>query len=194
MSKITKNNIYYFEDGQKRSSSNESLLNVLKEHESYLRNFLNIRLAGHPDKDDLMQEVLLRLMQQDDLQSRLSYGSEKTRAYLTIIASNLIRDMNRKQQVHQRVHETILREQQLSTDKRLLENQEVTRRKLVAVDKVLASFSPKCQEAFKLSRFYNLSYREVAQQMNISPSMVRKYIAQALIALKTKIDFEEGFL
>lgn len=201
MSKTYKQNVYYFQDEMRKVpassrniASQQPILTILKDHEMDLRHFLNARLAGHPDKEDLMQDIFVRLAEQEDLPKRLSLGYEKTRAYLIIIASNLIRDMYRRRQVREKARQDILYEQQLSIEKRTLEKQQAARQKLAAIDTVLAELSPKCRQAFKLSRFENLGYREIGEKMNISASMVRKYVAKALLTLKTEVDISGGEL
>ncbi len=193
MSKKLKDNVYYFSDrlkSSKSATSEELILFVLREHGFDLQRFLSARLAGHPDKDDLMQEILLRLVEQKDLQKSLSLSSEKVRAYLIVIASNLIRDTQRRHQVREKAHKRILLETDGVTDKKTPEQQMIMRQKLIQADKVLNSLPVKCREAFKLSRFYNVGYREIGEKMNISSSTVKKYIAKALVELRKKIDLD----
>lgn len=199
MNKVNKDNIYLFQKKQKSANhsdttmSEDFILSVLKEHEADLKRFLKFRLAGHPDREDLMQEVLLRLMEKKESQQSLSHGHKKTKAYLIVIASNLIHDMNRRRKVREVKNKEILHYEIESSiaDKRTPEKQAAIRQKLIKANKVLESLSPKCHQVFKLSRFHNLSYREIGEQLNISVSMVKKYITQALVALRKKIDFDE---
>lgn len=48
----------------------------------------------------------------------------------------------------------------------------------------LQSLSPQCRKIFELSREENLSYREIAQRLNISENTVKYHIKQALAALR----------
>lgn len=48
----------------------------------------------------------------------------------------------------------------------------------------LQSLSPQCRRVFELSREENLSYREIARQLNISENTVKYHIKQALAALR----------
>jgi RNA polymerase sigma-70 factor (ECF subfamily) len=45
---------------------------------------------------------------------------------------------------------------------------------------VLQQLRPKCQAAVMLRFAHGLTYREVATRLEISPQMVKKYVAQAL--------------
>lgn len=52
---------------------------------------------------------------------------------------------------------------------------------------VIHSLPPQCQEAFRLSRFEQIPYREIAIRMNISVKTVEKHISKALQVLKTEL-------
>lgn len=52
---------------------------------------------------------------------------------------------------------------------------------------VLEGLSPKSREAFTLSRFENLSYKAIADEMNISVNTVEKHVGKALMYLKKRI-------
>ncbi len=45
---------------------------------------------------------------------------------------------------------------------------------------VLGQLSPKCQAAVLLRFTHEMSYREVANKLGVSPQMARKYVTQAL--------------
>ena len=46
---------------------------------------------------------------------------------------------------------------------------------------VLQQLSPKCQAAVVLQYRDGLSYQEIADRLNVSPNMVKKYLTQALV-------------
>lgn len=56
------------------------------------------------------------------------------------------------------------------------------------INQVISSLSPQCREAFRLSRFEHLSYKEIAAYMNISVNTVEKHIAKALSVLRSKLN------
>lgn len=51
---------------------------------------------------------------------------------------------------------------------------------------VVKELPPQCREAFTLSRFENLSYKSIAQKMNISVNTVEKHIGKALSIMRQK--------
>ena len=56
------------------------------------------------------------------------------------------------------------------------------------LSKVIAGLSPHCREAFLLSRTEHLTYREIAQRMDISVSTVEKHVTKALQILRRKLN------
>lgn len=52
---------------------------------------------------------------------------------------------------------------------------------------IIEDLSPQCKEAFTLSRFEHLSYKSIAQRMNISVNTVEKHIGKALNILREKL-------
>ncbi len=163
------------------------LLEVIREHESALKRFLRVRLANEPDREDIAQEVYVRLCRQEGLAEKLSFGPEKTRAYLFTIATNLIRDMARRgvaRQVsqHDHLNEEECEDEMPSAEDRLQSRQELTR-----IRDLIGKLDPKCRRAFLFSRFDNMSYREIADEMEISVSMVEKHISQALARIRPRV-------
>ena len=54
------------------------------------------------------------------------------------------------------------------------------RPRLARLQAVLKQLGPKCQAAVILRFTQELSYREVASRLGVSPQMARKYVVQAL--------------
>lgn len=166
------------------------LLQAFRLHEADLRRFLRARGASGPDCDDLTQEIFLRVARQENLQARLSGTPASIKAYLIVIASNLIYDRHRRSVSRQsRCHEDI--EKVTVVDRRPTPEQDtVIQQTLSAVHAVLADLDPKCSQAFRMSRFDDMSYQEIALKLDVSVSMIEKYVAKALLAVRAHIEFE----
>src|SRR5699024_6062668 len=52
---------------------------------------------------------------------------------------------------------------------------------------IITTLSPQCREAFSLSRFNNLSYKEIAERMQLSVHTVEKHVGKALKILRHKL-------
>lgn len=55
------------------------------------------------------------------------------------------------------------------------------------IDKAIDALPERCRIAFVLSRFEDMSYREIAEQLDISPKTVEHQIAKALKILREKL-------
>ncbi len=157
---------------------------ILEEHGQSLQRFLRARLALEPDREDVCQDVFLRLSALDGLEQKLSGGAKNTRSYLFSIANNLIRDRQRRAQVRRaEQHESFDED----TDYKMSPNPEdfaIARQGLERMSKAFSSLGPKCKYIFMLSRFQHKSYQEIANEEGVTVSMVEKHISKALIALR----------
>ncbi|NDV47227.1 RNA polymerase sigma-70 factor [Paludibacter sp. 221] len=55
------------------------------------------------------------------------------------------------------------------------------------IEKAIESLPPRCREVFSKSRFEQLSYAEIAKEMNISPATVETQIVKALRILREQL-------
>lgn len=62
-----------------------------------------------------------------------------------------------------------------------------------AIIKGLSQLKPKNREIFKLNKFEGLTYKEIAQHLDISERAVEDNIARALKKLKTVLDKKDNY-
>lgn len=72
-----------------------------------------------------------------------------------------------------------------------MDGEQTARESVERMKKVLAKLPPKCREAFVLSRGSDLSYQQIAKQMNISVKTVEKHIGKALRLLRAELGEKE---
>jgi RNA polymerase sigma-70 factor (family 1) len=58
----------------------------------------------------------------------------------------------------------------------------------VILQNAVGKLSPRCQEVFVLSRFENLSHKEISSQLNISAKTVEAQMSKALAFLRQKLE------
>jgi RNA polymerase sigma-70 factor (ECF subfamily) len=56
-----------------------------------------------------------------------------------------------------------------------------------SIDKALAGLPPQCRRVFEMSRMEQLSYSEIAKQLNISTNTVENHISKALKLLRIEL-------
>lgn len=58
----------------------------------------------------------------------------------------------------------------------------------IILEKAIDDLSPRCREVFTLSRYDNLSHREISRRLNISTKTVEAQIGKALALLREKLN------
>jgi RNA polymerase sigma factor (sigma-70 family) len=164
-------------DTATRASTAEQLF---RDHNGELVRFLRLKLRNDAEAKEVAQEAYVRLLQ---LRSTGAVGF--LRAYLFKIAANLAVDRIR--------YPRPLLEKWSAGAEGVADPFDIERSVLAAADyalflKCLDELTPKCREAFVLHRLKKLSTQEVAERLQITPRMVRKHIARALIYCRHRLD------
>lgn len=131
---------------------------------------------------ELTQDVFLDLhVQKNDLSD-----IENLKAYLFAIAKNKVFNYYRHQLIRQKYRQHILMsgEPLVNDLKEMMENKELVQ----IIHKQIEQLPPKCREVFKLSRQENLSYKLIAQRLNISENTVDQHIQKALRIFRSIIE------
>lgn len=55
------------------------------------------------------------------------------------------------------------------------------------LQRAVGELSPRCKEVFELSRYENLSHKEISARLNISPKTVEAQVTKALSSLRKKL-------
>ncbi|MEE8295983.1 MAG: RNA polymerase sigma factor [Sphingomonadales bacterium] len=176
-------NVIFF-SARKRKGRDVMLEQIVHEHGAALQRFMRVRLALEPDREDIIQEVFLRLARIDDLQVKFSEKPDTVRSYLFSIATNLIRDNARREKVRQKKNHISYEENIGPCNSLTPEDALRTKQKLKAMNRALGQVKPEQKRAFILSRMENLSYAEIAADLGVSVSTVEKYISTVLYVLR----------
>jgi len=149
---------------------------LFAEHGGALRAFLLRRVRRQQEAADLAQEVYLRLLRVPDVDS-----IRDPQAYLFTVANNLAKEHAMRER-HLNgaldIEEPAVQEQlaNLPGFGALFDTEARVKR----LRQVLKELPTKCQAAVALQYWQGLSYEEIAQQLEISPHMVKKYLSRAL--------------
>ena len=164
------------------------LLQIVQEHETAIKRFLRVRLANEADRDDIVQEVFTRLCRMENLADKLSLGAERTRAFLFMTTTNLIRDLHRRETSRHRSAHEPFDDDAVADQTGGVEDRLQSWERLEAARRAIDGLKPLCRQAFEMSRFECMSYREIADQMGVTVSMVEKHISNALMVIRQAID------
>jgi RNA polymerase sigma factor (sigma-70 family) len=166
-----------------RTAAKTLVERLFAEHYPALLAFFYRRVRAQSDAPDLAQEVYLRMLRVSD-----SEAIRNPEGYLFTVASNLAKEHAVLE--HRRAKSIELdkagAEPSLQSQP-AYENDLDSLIRTSRLSTVLAQLSPKCRAAVVLQYSQDLSYQEIAARLNVSPHMVKKYLAQALMHCRRRM-------
>lgn len=147
---------------------------LFREHNAALIRFLPARLRSYQEAREVAQEAYVRLLSLDE-PGAVSY----LRAFLFKTAANLAVDRLRRSATHVRAVELPLFHEVV--DDLTPERQAVAAETIQRLIRLIGAMPPKCRQAFVRNRFDGVDFPALAREMNLSESMVRKYVLRGLL-------------
>jgi RNA polymerase sigma-70 factor (ECF subfamily) len=157
------------------------LVDLFAQHARALKKYLLSIVSKSEVAEDLTQDAFVRL--QASGRSEL----DSPRGFLFRTARNLALDHLRRAG---RVPMDALDDTaaaQLADAAASPEEQVAAREELAIMRTIILELPPKCRQAFLLVRLEGLSHREVAAEMGLSQTMVRKHLARALGHIQARL-------
>jgi RNA polymerase sigma-70 factor (ECF subfamily) len=164
----------------------DSVAELFEKHNQELINYLNGYCLSQQDAKGIAQEAYVKMLGLDSskhLDSTASY----LRSYLFKTAKNIAIDRLRRNQVFNKISLELQQTQNTYTSE-TPEASAVCSEKIERLEKLIAELPPKCQTAFILYRFKNKSFKEIATTMQLTESMVRKYVSRAIVFCKQGLE------
>lgn len=157
--------------------SASSISELFEKHNQSLLRFLIAKLGSEQEAQDVAQEAYAKLLGLDN-DKIISH----MQAYLFRTANNLAIDRLRSRK---RLNETALPEFEDNNTSsyesaHAVENAADAQQQLRLIQTIVAELPAKCRMAFLLYKFECLSYEEIAESMQLTESMVRKYVLRAI--------------
>lgn len=147
------------------------------EHHGWLFNWLRRKLRCSQHAADLAQDTFVRILGSRDT----LLGIREPRAFLSTTVRRLIIDRARRQQIE----DAYLRELALTVE--VMEGHQspeqilLTLEALEQITFMLEGLHEKARQAFVDYYLDELSQVQIAERLQVSPRMVRKYLMQALV-------------
>lgn len=157
------------------ASSSDPVANLYKSHHGWLHGWLRKKLGCTHHAADLAQDTFVRMLIRCDHQA-----IREPRAYLTTIANGLLIDHWRRQEIERAWLETLANQSEPITPSP--EHRVLMLEALMQVDRMLAGLSDKVRRAFLMAQIHGLTYKQIAAELDVSERMVKKYMAQAMLA------------
>lgn len=148
---------------------------IYHDHHRWLVTWLCRKLGCTHNAADLAHDAFLRLLSLPDLAA-----IDTPRAFLTITATHLMIDQARRRKLERAYLEALALIQDGNCVPSPADCQEAIET-LLAITRLLEGLPEKARRAFLLSRLEEASHTDIAAVLGISVSMVKKYIARAMV-------------
>ncbi|MCB5190951.1 sigma-70 family RNA polymerase sigma factor [Methylobacillus arboreus] len=142
-------------------------------HHSWLNNWLRKKMGNQFDAADLTQDTFMRVL--------LSEGAgnlHEPRAFLTTVATGLLSNFYRRKRLEQAYLEALLHLPVHEVPSP--ETKAIMLETLVEIDGLLDGLPHKVRKAFLLSQLDGMSQAEIASELEVSVSTVKRYIVRAV--------------
>nr|WP_049831585.1 sigma-70 family RNA polymerase sigma factor [Janthinobacterium sp. Marseille] len=153
----------------------DSVALLYSSHHGWLHGWLRKKLGCTHHAADLAQDTFVRMLIRCDHQAL-----REPRAYLTTIANGLLIDHWRRQELERAWLEALANQPEPITPSP--EYRALILEALLQVDRMLESLSDKTRRAFLLAQIHGYTYKQIAVELKVSERMVKKYMAQAMLA------------
>lgn len=139
----------------------------------WLTEKLRRRIAYGCEAEDVASEAFLRLASLPNLAD-----VQEPRAMLTTLAKRVLYENWRRRDLEKAYLTALASKPEFHHPSP--EEQQLLIEALLTIDQALDGLSTKARQAFLFSQLDGMTYAEIAVQLDVSASMVRKYIAKAL--------------
>lgn len=142
------------------------------DHHGWLQGWLRRKLGNAVDAADLAQDTFVRILGGRDL-----HGIQEPRAYLTTVAKGVLINWYKRQALERAYLDALalLPEPQAPSP----EARALVLETLHEIDAMLDALPPLVRRAFLLSQLDGMKYEDIAEQLQVSLTSVKRYMAQA---------------
>jgi len=174
--------VEFTDSGHQEPTKGPSVDAWYRKYSEALRRFLVRRHVRTDEVADIVQETYCRVLKSAEAQT-----IRHPRAFLFQVANNVVLNAAK----HRRggpedetvdVERVEALDEQPSPYRRVKGEQE-----WAIVRAALEELAPKCRQVFVLNRFENRSYSQIADELDLSVSMIEKYVSQALWHLRNRV-------
>lgn len=146
---------------------------IYEQHHSWLHSWLKGKLHNACDAADVAHDTFVRI-----LGGRNATQILDPRDYLATVARGLVIDRYRRRAIEQAYLQTLAdRPEAIAISE---EDKAIIIETLVAVDKTLCGLGERARRIFMLSQVEGLTYQQIADQLRVSLTTVKKHMVRAL--------------
>jgi RNA polymerase sigma factor (sigma-70 family) len=154
---------------------------LFRDNNRALISYLLAHLCNEQEAREVAQEAYVKLLQLDQ-PGAIGF----LRTYLFRTAANLAIDRIRRRGRKERIDRLDFFEER--SEDASVEHAVLAEQELKILRQAIAELKPKCRRAFILHKFNERSIIDVAAEMELTPRMVRSYIARAVFYCRLRLD------
>jgi RNA polymerase sigma factor (sigma-70 family) len=170
-----------FNSSSGREEHAKALADLARDHDRNLLRFLTVRTGSADAAKEVLQEAYAKLLELDRPET-VSF----LKGYLWKLAKNLAINRSKQRANRVRLDRVALfgmQDSAPSPEALLCEQQ-----RLELMERAIDKLPPKCLGAFVLKVQHGLTYKEVAERLNIAPRTAQLHVAQALKYCQAYLD------
>ena len=151
---------------------------LFKAHYESLCRFAFRFLEDKDEAEEVVQEVFCKIW---DKRKSLSFTSS-FKAYVFTSVRNKCFNHNEHMKVRHQ-HQAHVKHTTSEADSGMLEEVDLERK----IEEAVATLPEQCRKVFKMNRFEGLKYKEIAEQLGISPKTVENQMGKALKVMRVHL-------
>ncbi len=164
------------------NSHQQAVLALYSDHHGWLLSWLKRKLSHPQNAADLAQDTFVRLLSLPDRGQRLQGDQlRQPRAFLATTATRLLIDQARRRDIERSYLQHLAMMQPDEASSPSPESLLVITETLSTIASLLDSLPAKPRTAFLMYRLDGMGQAEIAAELGVSPSMVKQYIARAMV-------------
>jgi len=152
-----------------------------------LMRYLAFRVRNSAESEELAQEVYLRMMRLDQV-----HLIRNPRAYLFRVAASVLADRGRRQSRRIATNGWTVEAESHADDAAGPFERLLWRQRLDRVNGAINDLPERCRRALMLHRRDGWTYDEIAADLGVSRSMVKKYLRKALVLCRRALAEDEA--
>jgi len=163
------------------SFTKKDLEQAFNDYYGVIKNFLYYKTGDLDLSEDLAADVFIKLWE-----NRQKVERETLKSYLYKIAQNLAYNHHKRNEIQLKFEKNHQKDSNMETPHYSLEEREFHD----FLEKVISDLPEPSRVVFLMNRMDDLTYKEIADRLNISVKAVEKRMSKALVQIREKLEYK----
>ena len=174
-------------DPRETGDSSRTLIETLyRQYSESLRRFLSHQRLSRDEVADIVQETYYRVHRAGGVD-----GIRNPKAFLFRVAKNIRLNAAKHLRSRVEIDEVDAAELDVASDEPGPYRSFQSQQELAVVRAALEELAPTCRQAFVMNRFENMTFGEIAAELDLSVSMIEKHVSHAIFHLRRRLEQAE---